>query len=336
MIVDKKVEVKIYSKNVNTYKDKYKCGMGDIIYVDICEVSKQSHRKVTVACDDCGFERIITIQTHNRRDDYFCKNCIRKYMESPFSRADVREKIKKTKKERYGDENYNNNEKYKETCLKKYGADNAMKNEKNIEKLKKTNQERYGGNSPTQNEGVLKKRETTYLKKYGFITNLMCEDTKEKIKETNLERYGVENVSQNKQIKKKKMNTCLKNYGVDNPLKDPDIFMKQQISGYKCKIYKGVYYRGTYELDFLKKYSHIYDMINGKTIKYFFDEKDRNYHPDFFIEKFNLIIEIKSDYTYNKEFDMNQAKRTATLENGYNFIFVINKDYTELNKILEF
>ena len=33
---------------------------------------------------------------------------------------------------------------------------------------------------------------------------------------------------------------------------------------------------------------------------------------------------------------MNQAKRTATIKSGYNFIFIINKDYTELNRILKF
>lgn len=37
------------------------------------------------------------------------------------------EKIKKTKYERYGDENYQNVEKIKQTCLKRYGEDNVWK-----------------------------------------------------------------------------------------------------------------------------------------------------------------------------------------------------------------
>ena len=33
------------------------------------------------------------------------------------------EKIKQTKKEKYGDENYNNPEKNKKTCLERYGVE---------------------------------------------------------------------------------------------------------------------------------------------------------------------------------------------------------------------
>ena len=128
----------------------------------------------------------------------------------------------------------------------------------------------------------------------------------------NLERYGVENVSQNDIIKNKKKKTCLKNYGVDNPLKDPDIFMKQQKSAYECKEYNNIFYRGTYELDFLKKYSHNYKIVNSNSIDYLFEGKERVYHPDFFIKEFNLIVEIKSDYTYNYDIKLNEAKKKAS------------------------
>lgn len=40
---------------------------------------------------------------------------------------DIVRKVKNTKKERYGDENYTNIEKHKETCLQKYGTDNYSK-----------------------------------------------------------------------------------------------------------------------------------------------------------------------------------------------------------------
>ena len=34
-------------------------------------------------------------------------------------------------------------------------------------------------------------------------------------------------------------------------------------------------------------------------------------------------------YTYECEKEQNEAKKEAAINNGYNFIFIINKDYTE-------
>jgi hypothetical protein len=193
---------------------------------------------------------------------------------------------------------------------------------------------KYGGISPMCSKKVLKKREQGFLKKYGYVTNLMCEETKEKIRKTNLLKYGCENVSQNEKIKQKKKDTCLLNHGVVNPLKNSDIFFKQQVSSYKCKEYNGVFYRGTYELDFLIKYNDKYNITNGISVEYIYNGENKIYHPDFYIEEFNLIVEIKSDYTYGYNVDMNESKKKSCLDKGYNFIFIINKDYTELNKIL--
>jgi len=56
--------------------------------------------------------------------------------------------------------------------------------------------------------------------------------------------------------------------------------------------------------------------------------------PDYYLPDYNLIVEIKSSYTYNYDIEKNEAKKKASLENGYNFIFIIDKDYTEfINKI---
>ena len=50
----------------------------------------------------------------------------------------VTTKVKNTKKERYGNENYRNDEKIKETCLKKYGVDNGLLLTKNNSNLNLT------------------------------------------------------------------------------------------------------------------------------------------------------------------------------------------------------
>ena len=103
-------------------------------------------------------------------------------------------KIRKTKKERYGNETYVNPEKAKATCIEKYGVDNVSKSDEIIERIKAANMEKYGVEWSWQADGV-----------------------KEKIKQTNLIRYGAENPSQANSIKQKKIDTYLKRYGVENP-----------------------------------------------------------------------------------------------------------------------
>ena len=71
----------------------------------------------------------------------------------------------------------------------------------------------------------------------------------------------------------------------------------------------------------LKKYNEN-DIITPKKdmpiIMYKKKTKHR-YFPDIYIPKENLIIEVKSDYTYNKDLIKNILKALATRKLGYNF-----------------
>ena len=82
-----------------------------------------------------------------------------------------------------------------------------------------------------------------------------------------------------------------------------------------------------------------YDIIEiqkkSKSIKYIFDNKNKIYYPDFYYAPLNLLIEIKSEYTFNKELNKNLAKQKSCLDNGYNFIFIINKNYDEFQELLD-
>jgi hypothetical protein len=60
------------------------------------------------------------------------------------------EKSKKTRKDKYGNENYNNREKYKKTCLKKYGVEYSLQSSKIKEKGKNTCLKKYGVEHPSQ------------------------------------------------------------------------------------------------------------------------------------------------------------------------------------------
>lgn len=79
-------------------------------------------------------------------------------------------------------------------------------------------------------------------------------------------------------------------------------------------------------------------ILTGKQhpkIKYVVNEKDRCYFPDIYLKDQNLIIEVKGNFTYNTDFEINQLKKEACLLQGFNFIFVIENDFTELIKILK-
>lgn len=133
--------------------------------------------------------------------------------------------------------------------------------------------------------------------------------------------------------------TNIEKYGVEFPAQNYEIFIKTQKTQFKLKEYKGIKYQGTYELDFLEFCNsiEILDKINKiKSIKYNFNDKQKYYHPDFYIKELNLIVEVKSDYYYNLYLEKNLCKEKSCIEKGYDFIFIINKDYTEfLNKIKE-
>ena len=56
------------------------------------------------------------------------------------------------------------------------------------------------------------------------------------------------------------------------------------------------------------------------------DNKKHRYYPDLYIPKDNLIIEVKSQWTYNSQqkwYNTNLLKRQACIAAGYKFKFMI-------------
>jgi hypothetical protein len=58
------------------------------------------------------------------------------------------------------------------------------------------------------------------------------------------------------------------------------------------------------------------------------------YYPDFYIKNENKIIEVKSEYTYNSDLEINLLKKQSFIDNDINFEFVIvcKKDYESWKK----
>jgi len=213
----------------------------------------------------------------------------------------------------------NMKEKSKETCLKKYGVQYTF-----------------------QVPEIRKNIHNTCLQLYGNISSLGNTKIREKRKKTIIEKYGVEEYFSTNDFKEKSKQTWLKNYGVENPSQDKEIYEKQQkrrlYEGTKINYFKNsnLWYQASYEKDFLEKnYDKFPDIQRGPSIKYIFDNKNKIYHSDFFIPSLNLVIEIKSLHYYNLSLDIIKSKEKATISNGYNYIIIIDKDYTQFEKIIK-
>lgn len=70
-------------------------------------------------------------------------------------------------------------------------------------------------------------------------------------------------------------------------------------------------------------------------ISYISNDKEHVYFPDFYIKSENKIIEVKSEYTYNKDLEVNMLKKEACESLGLKFDFVIidHKVYNKWAKL---
>jgi len=154
MIVNNEIEIKINSRDfiLKTIDEKYNfINIGDILKIPIEYLSKNSHRIICATCDICGKTKNIKYYKYNEN--------IKKYNYFSCSVKCATEKRKSTKKEKYGDENYNNPSKNKLTKKEKYGDENYNNPSKN----KLTKKEKYGD----ENYINLDKMRQTTLNKYG-------------------------------------------------------------------------------------------------------------------------------------------------------------------------
>ena len=322
MILTKTITLTLHG-NYKKYVEKgyIEAKRGSTITILVKDLPINSHINILIKCDKCGNEKMYRYEaynwyTKNQTIPYYCNKCNgdrrkqlfkEKYgVENPFQSEEIKKKIKQIKRERYGDENFHNTEKTQKTNLEKYGVKTPCKNISIKEKMKKT---------------------------ISLKSNVEKELIKEKRKETNLQKYGVENVNQLNVVQEKSKQTNLQKYGAEFPIQNKEIFEKSQKTGFKLKRYKNtnIYYRGSFELDFLEKFYSLYPTIeNAPSIRYKFKKKNKIYYPDFYIPSLNLIIECKNSYLAKKDKRQLDAKKRATIIKGFNYIMIIDKNYHEL------
>lgn len=328
MIIQKTIKMKVNGTMVKKYREMgYDVKQHDFIDLPIEKLSKYSHQYILCACDECGEEKQVKYNNYCKyiekdpNNKYTCKKC--NY-----------EKRKNTCKEKYGVENVSQSEKIKKKkvkTMKENGTDHGFR----TKKYKNTMLKEYGAENPSQNEDIKKKKESTCLKNYYVKSPSQSSKIRERMENTCLKNYGVKVPFQSEQIKEKVKKSNLEKYGVEYISQVPEIH-KKQMSGYVLKHHtSGLYYRGSYELDFIKfcEQNNIFIENFSGSINYNFNGKQKTYFPDFYLKKLNLVIEIKSKYTYEFNKIINEAKKEATINNGFNFMFIIDKDYSNLLKI---
>jgi len=304
MIIDKEVKIKMNSKHISKYKNLgYECKVGEFLIINIEHLSKYSKCEINVSCDICSsMNKTIYINYTKLMEKfgmYRCFKCGKKQANS--------------------------------TMIIRYGVDNPTKCK---EICKKISDKYHNKSDEEKNRMVIKQKETMF-NKYGMWYRL-TDEYKEKLIKHNLENYGVSDYRSTDEFKNKVKNTLIKKYGVEHvshiPLKFKKSWFGNKMNGFHEN--SNLSYQGTYELDFLEKYHDRLKIEKINPIQYFLNENSHYYHPDFYLPEYNLIIEIKSSYTYNYDIDKNLAKKKYSIESGYNFMFIIDKDYTDLNSIL--
>jgi len=215
------------------------------------------------------------------------------------------------------------NKKSIETVKKKYNVDNVSKIEFVKKKIKKVLKERYNHENPAWGTNR-KKVEKTIKQKYGSFEK-MYEENAEKTKKTFYKKYNVSNINKTKKHRERLSKLAAERYDSG-----------EKVFGMKYGTHNPtkLLYQGSYEKHFLDTFYQKFKIEKAPRIKYEYEGIERTYIPDFYLPEKNLIVEIKSLYTFNLHKKINLAKEQACLKQGYKFMFVIDKNYLEWMKFI--
>ena len=246
-------------------------------------------------------------------------------------------KGRETRLDRYGDENYRNPDKAKETCIERYGITNVTYLPNHKENRLESCIKKYGCDS-NQHPEVIQKQKETLFKNFSVTSASHVPHFNIKFKETSFKKYGYEHPIQSPIIREKIITTNRNKYGCDYPIQSPDYNPSYRGHNYKCSwknyifpsgktvLVQGYEPRALDELLKIYKEDEIYTQRKDvPRISYIFNDKISYYFPDIWIPKDNLIIEVKSPWTFQLHFNRVMTKYHFALENGYNFNFIIYK-----------
>lgn len=130
-------------------------------------------------------------------------------VKSFFDTEGYHDKLKIIKKEKYGDENYNNYEKIKKTLKENHKVEHPSQIDNYKEKTEQKKIARYNDKNFNNRE----KAKKTIKEKYKVDHHLQTRESIEKLKNTNRERYGVDYTVQTEKSKKNLISFNQEKYG---------------------------------------------------------------------------------------------------------------------------
>jgi hypothetical protein len=288
-------------------------------------------------CEKCRKEVSITKRKFIVDSGLKCGACkrketnLKKYgFENPFQNT---EKLRATKKEKYGDVNYNNRDKARQTCIEKYGVSHHWENKEIRNKIKETNLEKYGVEHIWSSEEIREKCKKTAIDRYGNISNhqktvetmikkygskdsLSSPEIKKKIQETNLKKYGSISPFGSTEVQEKVCKTNLEKYGTEyyrssinmklktienNKKRTPEEWRSRAIKSSETRssleIIENIKPDSKWEQSFIKSHP---GCIRGPAIEYYNEGKKHIWLVDFEWE--GKLYEVKNPFYFNLDF----------------------------------
>lgn len=258
-------------------------------------------------CDYCGNPR--TFYNINKGYSHTCgkKSCAAKFsFDSNPGLKQIHSKLQTGRK---------HTDASKEKMRQKAKITNS--NPSKIERTRQAVREKYGVDNVFQLEDVKNLSRLTCLKKYGVAYNLQ----RNELKESNRNWM----IQMNAELNEK--------FGTTNIMHVPEFFEKSQTNNNRFKHKFFTFPSGNrvkvqgYEPQALQQlldegFTEDELVVSSKVkpkIKYFFDGSQRRYYCDIWIPSRNLIVEVKSDYTWNKAIEKTIEKVKATVSSGFNY-----------------
>lgn len=329
MLLTKEVQISWGQRNRKHYEALgyvfTKCG--DIFTIPVEHLSEgNNHIKLDIKCDCCGEVIQRTWYKYLKfHDDKFgdtCNKC-------------KTGKSKRTRFERYGDENYNNIEQNKQTCLKRYGVENVFQSEEIKNKIKQKCLEDYGVEYTSQIEGFGDKVKQTKRERYGDENY----NNQEKSKQTCFEHYGVEYSMQSEEVKEKSKQSCLEIYGVEYSLQSEDVRRKGDQTRFERygdknyrnpeKMLKTKAENGTLSnfITFSKPHQYTYGLLcglyGGENVELEKPLGKYSLDCELSINDVKIDVEYNGSYWHNGNEEHDNKRRKFVLNQGYK-VFNIN------------
>lgn len=264
----------------------------------------------------------LDVPIHSRQQETKL-TCIEKYgVDNPSKSEAVKNRIKQSKLDRYGDPNYNNSERIRSTCIEKYGTPSASGDAEVRKKIQQTCQDRYGVDNPFQRVDLVQEG---LVRNYGSLEEAyqhIAASQKERI----MERYGVVNVSQIPGSREKALesmiNTCIEKYGVEFPTLLP-----------QCQFSKG-----NSSLSFPNQ--EFANLLSEHNIEFSREKTIVNRSFDFEIVGTNILVEVNPSATHNstwspfgdsniKSTSYHRDKTRLATQHGYRCIHIWDWDDKE-------